>query len=176
VSIFPAKFTAGLTFKISTEVACYPASDGWGLSAALRGPGVINIVATVDLGKHRFAVGADATVLWAPGRYDYTIRAAKAAEVFEVESGTIEILPDLSAAVIGHDGRTHAEKVLESIEAVIQQRATLDQERYRINNRELYRTPIADLLKLRDVYRAEVQREKTLARGGNEFRSVRVIL
>ena len=52
---------------------------------------------------------------------------------------------------------------------MIEKRASLDQERYRINNRELYRTPIADLLKLRDLYRAEVRREQAAARGQNPF-------
>lgn len=175
--IFPAKFTAGLTFKRTVAPECYPVSDGWTLSAAIRGSMVIDIVATDVDGKHRFAVGADDTAEWTPGRYSYSIRAAKVSEgVFEVETGAIEILPNLDTATAGYDGRTHAERTLEAIEAVIEQRASLDQERYRINNRELYRTPIADLLKLRDTYRAEVQQEKRLTRGGNLFGAVRVIL
>ena len=53
----------------------------------------------------------------------------------------------------------------------------MDQERYRINNRELYRTPIADLIKLRDMYRAEVNRERAAKCGKNPFgRKVRVVL
>jgi hypothetical protein len=51
------------------------------------------------------------------------------------------------------------------LEAVIEGRASLDQERYRINNRELYRTPMETLIKLRNQYRAEVSRERAKASG-----------
>jgi hypothetical protein len=175
--IFPASCTAGLTFKHRADPACYSAADGWTLSALLRGPSVIDIVATVDAGKHLFAAAASATASWAPGRYDYAIRAAKAGEVHELETGVMQIEPDLSSRPAGFDGRTHAERTLAAIEAVLEQRASLDQEEYKINNRELRRTPIAELLKLRDTYRAEVQSEQMRARGGAEFgRAVKVIL
>lgn len=95
----------------------------------------------------------------------------------EVGSGQITIMPDLAAAEAGYTAKTHAQRTLEAIEAVIEKRASMDQERYRINNRELYRTPIADLLKLRDLYRLEVAREQQAQRGCNPFgRKVRVSL
>jgi hypothetical protein len=72
--------------------------------------------------------------------------------------------------------RDRSRPALDAIEARLENRATIDQERYRINNRELYRMPIAELLKFRDQYRAEVQREEIAARGGNGFRAVRVVL
>lgn len=175
--IFPAQFVAGTTFKRSASPPCYRAEDGWALSAALRGPSAIDLTASVDAGVHLFLAGADATAEWGPGRYSYTVRAEKDGEVFEVESGAMEIRPDIAGQSAGVDGRTQAERTLEAIEAVIESRASLDQERYRINNRELYRTPIADLLLLRDKFRAEVQRERLRARGGAEFgRSVKVRL
>lgn len=95
----------------------------------------------------------------------------------EVGSGQITIMPDLASAEAGYTAKTHAQRTLEAIEAVIEKRASMDQERYRINNRELYRTPIADLLKLRDLYRLEVAREQQAQRGCNPFgRKVRVSL
>ena len=90
--------------------------------------------------------------------------------MFEIEGGTLEILADVSAAGAGFDPRTHAQKVLESIEAVLEGRATKDQQSYKINNRELVRTDIADLLKLRETYRAEVARE---AAGGRSRKLLR---
>lgn len=175
--IFPASLTAGLTFERVSAPASYPVSDGWVLSAALRGPAAINVTATDDAGKHKFSVLAATTAAWAPGRYSYSVRATKGAEVFEVEAGKLNILANLSTQTAGFDGRTHAERTLAAIEAVIEQRASLDQEEYRINNRELRRTPIAELISLRDVYRAEVNNEQIRARGGNQFgRAVRVIL
>lgn len=166
--ILPDKISAGLTFSQLVTLTAYQAPT-WSLSAALRGPTVINLTATADGTQHRFAANAATTAGWAPGEYWYTVRATDGADTVEIESGQLTIAPDLAAAGENYDGRTHAQRSLAAIEAVIERRATLDQERYRINNRELYRTPIADLLKLRDVYRAEVRQEQAAARGKNLF-------
>lgn len=165
MTIFPDHFTAGLTFDKIVISTCYPSPD-WQLVAHLRGPLSINISAQPFDTSHRFLVSAATTANWAAGNYWYTIRASKDGEVFEVESGEIAIKQDMSQAEDSFDGRSHVQKVLEAIEAVLEKRATLDQERYRINNRELYRTSIPDLLLLRDRYRAELRRQKALANGG----------
>lgn len=174
--ILPDKISAGLTFSQLITLTAYQA-PGWTLTAALRGPAVINLTATAEGSQHRFAASAATTRGWVPGEYWYTVRATDGVDTIEIEAGQLAIAPDLAAAGDNYDGRTHAQRSLAAIEAVIEKRATLDQERYRINNRELYRTPIADLLKLRDVYRAEVRQEKAAARGKNLFGgSVRVRL
>lgn len=167
-SILPDNIGAGLTFSRLVTQTAYPAPE-WTLSVLLRGPDVINLTATASGNQHQLAANAATTANWTPGLYTYTARVTNGVDVFEVETGQLEVKPDLASAGEGHDGRTHAQRTLESIEAVIEKRATLDQERYRINNRELYRTPIADLLKLRDLYRAEVRREQMAARGKNPF-------
>ncbi len=167
-SILPDKIGAGLTFSRLVTQTAYPATE-WTLSVALRGPDVINLTATADGNQHQLTASAATTSNWTPGLYTYTARVTDGTDVFEVETGQITVVPDLASAGEGHDGRSHAQRTLEAIEAVIEKRASLDQERYRINNRELYRTPIADLLKLRDLYRAEVRREQAAARGKNLF-------
>ena len=83
--------------------------------------------------------------------------------------------PDIAQLAAGHDARSHVQRVLDAIEAVLEKRATLDQERYRINNRELVRTPVADLLKLRDRYRGELARMKAASKGGLFGVSARVV-
>lgn len=167
-SILPDKIGAGLTFSRPVTLTAYPAQD-WTLSVLLRGPDVINLTATADGNQHMLTASAASTANWTPGLYTYAARVTNGTDVFEVESGQLTVAPDIASVGEGHDGRTHAQRTLEAIEAVIEKRASLDQERYRINNRELYRTPIADLLKLRDLYRAEVRREQLAARGKNPF-------
>lgn len=176
-NIVPLSLTAGITYERVVALERYPASDGWAMSAMLRGPAIINLTGTVVDGKHKLTASATTTAAWITGLYSYSVRVAKDAEVFEVEHGQTEILPDMNAQATGFDGRTHAERTLDAIEAVIEGRASMDQDRYRINNRELQRTPIPELLTLRDRYRSEVQIEKQRARGGKLFgRAVRVIL
>lgn len=174
--ILPASVTAGLTFERTICLERYPAGV-WALSAVLRGPGALNLSSTAEATQHKISVDAVTTSGWVPGRYSYSVRVTNGVFVHEVEAGALDILPDLNAQTPGHDGRSHAERTLDAIEAVLERRATLDQERYRINNRELYRTPIAELIKLRSLYRSEVQRERQRARGDKLFgRAVRVIL
>jgi hypothetical protein len=173
MTIFPSSASAGLTFDRTATLTAFPAPD-WQLSAVLRGPGAINLQAAPEGNGHRFRVLAGDTAEWAAGTYWYSIRATDGTDVIEVESGDIIIKPDLAAMTAGHDGRAHVQKVLDAIEAVLEKRATLDQERYRINNRELYRTSIPDLLQLRDRYRTELRRMKALANGALFDQSVRV--
>ena len=62
------------------------------------------------------------------------------------------------------DPRSHAKITLDAVEAVIEGRATKDQENYSIAGRSACRTPVADLLSLRDYYRTEFLREQRVER------------
>ena len=157
---FPSSITAGTTFDRTVIQTAYPAPD-WAVVAYLRGPQSIDIESVGAGASHRFTVPATDTALWPTGDYWFSIRASNGTEVVEVDSGQTTIKPDLASLDAGHDGRTHVQKVLDAIEAVLEKRATLDQQRYTINNRELWRTPIPELLMLRDRYRAELRRMKS---------------
>lgn len=167
----PAKIGAGLTFDVLLTLTAFPAPD-WSVTVILRGPAAIDLQAVADGSQHRLHATADVTATWAPGVYWYAIRAARGSEVVEVEREQLTIQPDMASAGVGFDGRSQAQIALEAIDAVLAKRATLDQERYRINNRELYRTSIADLLKLRSYYAEMVKREKNAACGRNPFGAV----
>lgn len=172
--ILPEFLTAGLSFHKAVKLSDYPVGT-FALVLYLRGPGAYTITATEDGDEHVFEATPAATADWAHGEYSYTVRASDGTDTFEVESGRVPIRPDLASAGAGYDGRSHARKALDAIEAVINKRASLDQERYRINNRELYRTPLAELVKFRAQYRAEVQREENKLRGKSRFGSVKVV-
>lgn len=160
----PAKFAAGTTFDQLVTLTDQPAPD-WVLTLFLRGPQNIDLTATPEGTAHRISATASTASQWAGGVYRYVLRASRGGEVVEVESGTMSVTADITAMDPGIDQRSHARKVLDSINAVLEKRATQDQQRYVINNRELWRTPLADLLKLRDTYRAEVRREEAAAAG-----------
>lgn len=166
--IIPAKISAGLTFDRLAACIAWPAPD-WSLSLLLRGPSTINLSATAESSQHRFRALASVTTAWAPGRYTYSIRATRGDDVVEVESGSVDITPDMANIAAGTDTRSHARRTLENINAVLEKRATQDQQRYAINNRELWRTPIPELLLLRDRYAAEVRREEAVSRGKSLF-------
>lgn len=171
--LFPSRLTAGLTFR-HTVVQAAHAAPAWALSVALRGPGSYTLLAEGEGATHRFHAAANVTAEWLHGTYAYSLRASDGTEVVELERGTLEVAPDLAQLTAGHDARNHVERTLAAIEAVLEKRATLDQERYRINNRELWRTPVGELLKLRDRYRADLARMQAARRGDLFGRAVRV--
>ncbi|WOH61914.1 hypothetical protein [Bradyrhizobium sp. BWC-3-1] len=178
--ILPAKISAGLTFSKLVTLTCYPAT-GWQLSLSLRGPSVIDLAGVADGVQHKLEASADTTAAWTPGLYVYSARVSADGVVIEVDAGTVEILADVAQLPAGGDMRSHNRIVLENIRAVIEKRATQDQQRYLISTpngpRELWRTPLKDLLLLEQTYLARVRAEDAAARGGNVFgREVRVRL
>lgn len=159
--------TAGDTLAFTTSVPDYPATDGWTLKYRLapRAAGTaIDIVASASGADYVVQVAASTTVNWATGFYTWTAFVESGAERYTVDRGQLEIRPASSTLAAGTDGRTHARTVLDAIEAVIENRATVDQESYAINGRSLKRMPISDLLKLRQIYRAEVAGEEAAAK------------
>ncbi len=152
---FPTSITAGLSLKCEVVAGNYPAPD-WVLTAILRGPAAINLTATASGTGHVFAATAVTTAGWEPGLYAASVRATSGDEVHEIEAGQVTIAADLVSVSNQHDPRGHAQRTLAAIEAVIEGRASKDQQSYTINGRTLVRTSIADLLMLRDRYKKEV--------------------
>jgi len=66
------------------------------------------------------------------------------------------------------DLRTHAKKVLDAVQAVIENRATIDQSSFSIAGRSLSRMSIDELFTVRDRYRAEYNEEVKKARIRNK--------
>lgn len=162
----PDELRAGDTWKWTRSLGDYP-SVSWTLKYRFKNAsGGFEIVATPSGSDYSISVAAATTGGYAAGTYDWVAWVEAGAEKYTVDQGTLVVLPDLrgGSATSAQDVRGHAQKVLDAIEAVIENRATLDQERYRINDRELWRTPVTELIKLRQRYRAEVQAEKNAER------------
>lgn len=146
-----------------------PASYSLTYKARLESSGstVISITASESGDDYIIEVGASTTAAYTAGVYHWQayITRSSDSERITIDSGTFEVLANRSSATT--DPRTHAKKVLEAIEAVIEGRASKDQAAYSIGNRSLSRTPITELLILRDRYRAEVIREERAERVAN---------
>lgn len=159
----PQTLRAGDTWQWSRSLSDFPAGT-WTLAYTLiNAAAKITITAAADGTDHLVTVAAATTAGYAAGRYSAIGRVSSAGIVYEVFAGQIEIKPNLAAATT-LDDRTHARVSLEAIEAVLQNRATKDQKSYQIAGRALERTPVPDLLKMRDYYRAEVASEEAADR------------
>lgn len=162
----PLELRAGDTWKWTRSLADYPAGT-WTLKYRFKNAaGGFEITAAQSGTDHAVTVAASASAAYAAGTYDWVSWVESGSEKYSVASGVLVVLADFraTAADVAHDGRSHARIVLDAIEAVIEGRASKDQEEYEIAGRRLKRTPIPTLLKLRQHYKAEVAAED-LARG-----------
>ena len=94
----------------------------------------------------------------------YITRTADSNRV-QIDEGKTTILPNL--ADTNADLRSYAKKVLDSVEAVIEGRATIDQSSFSVGNRSLSRMSIDELLELRRVHKVEYLKEVKQARVKN---------
>lgn len=161
---------AGDTLDFTTSVPDYPPADGWTLKYRLtprfatptQAP--INLTATTSGSDYLVQSAPATTALWVAGAYTWARWVDKSgARQTLSESGDLLVKADPAATVQGHDARSHARIVLDAIEAVIEGRASKDQEEYTIGSRSLKHTPIADLIKFRGRYKAEVLNERIAA-------------
>jgi len=153
----PSLITAGDTVEWQRQdLTDYLPADGWALSYSLiNSTGKITINAGTSGEGYLVSLSAAVTAAYTAGVYSWQAYATNSGDSKRVvvDSGTMEIAPNFSA-MANYDSRSHAKKVLDAIEAVIEGRASVDQESYAIMGRQLKRTPMADLLKLRDRYSA----------------------
>ena len=160
----PETLTSGVTWKWKKTLADYPASE-WGLVYYLRrnGDTLTSYNTTADGDDHLLNVVATITTLRGAGEYDLVGIVTKGAEKFVVYQGRVEVLPNPQQSG-AYDPRTHAEKVIDAIEAVLESRATKEILNFSVEGNSLSSIPHADLLALRSRYRIEVEREKAAER------------
>jgi len=162
----PARLVVGDTWRWQRTLDGYPAS-AWTLTYYVRGPnGEFTIVAGADGDIHDVTVAKTTTSAYNAGAYSWTaVVDDGATQRFTVETGRlIELQLDPTKIGKGYDGRSHARRVLDAIEAVIEGRASKDQEEYSIEGRSLKRTPLAELVKFRNRYVDLVRDEDAAAR------------
>lgn len=118
----------------------------------------IDITASASGNDFVVVVPAATSGVWIIGRYHWQayIERNSDNERITVDSGQFDV--KANRATETGDPRGHVKKVLDAIEAVIESRATKGQESYSIAGRSLARTPIADLLLLRDRYKRDYDR------------------
>lgn len=147
----------------------FPATDGWSLAYTLRlrsGTGnKIAIAAAASGDGFLIAVAAATSAAYPAGEYELEGYVTKSTERYRVYLGTCLVRPNLAGEADGaHDSRSHAERVLDAIEATIEGRASNDQLEYTVAGRSLRRMAFAELHAFRSLYRAEVAREKEAER------------
>lgn len=160
----PEKITAGDTVSWKKSLPDHPAPD-WVLSYALvNAAGQITLTASADGTDHLLTIASEISSGYLAGRYRWQAYATKGDERRTVGEGTIEVLPDFASQAGGYDDRSHAEQVLEALEAMIVGRAAKNQLSQTIRGRSIQYLSPSELIVWRDRYRAEVVRERRARR------------
>lgn len=174
----PTTFRAGDLLTWSKSLSDYPADAGWSLAYTLINASTkITITAGASGANHLVSVAAATTATYTAGSYSLMGRVTKGSEVYTVVDGlSVEILPNL-AALTTYDGRSHAKRMLEAIEAAYEGRASKTQLEMEINGRRVRELEPADLILWHNRYKALVAQEadaESLARTGINRKNIGV--
>ena len=144
----------------------YPVAD-YSLSYEFNlvdGATASNFTLTATESGDTYIIEATNTSSYTKGNYNwvsYMTRSSDSARV-KLEEGFVEVQDNY--ATTSASVRSHAKIVLDSIEAVIENRANIDQSSMSIAGRSLSRMSIDELLTFKDRYKAEWLKEVKMAR------------
>jgi len=124
------------------------------------GASEITLTGTASGNDYLFTVDSATSTDFVAGYYHWQLEIVRNSdsERLVLERGTFEAIVDLDVNNV--DPRTHAEIMVDKIEAVLQNRADADVANYSIQGRSLVKLSIDDLLRWRDYYRNELAMEK----------------
>lgn len=155
-----------------------PASYTLSYSLRLFGTGTteIEITASGSGSDYLVEVAAADTAAETAGSYAWQayITRNSDSERITVDRGTVLLRANRDAST--DDPRSHAQKMLDAIEALMEGRASSAEASYSIGDRSLTKLTPDELIRWRNFYRAEVRAERqaeTIANGGGNGRLVR---
>ena len=124
------------------------------------GASEIQLTGTASGDDYLFTVDSVTSADFVAGYYHWQLEIVRNSdsERLVLERGTFTAIVDLDVNNV--DPRTHAEIMVDKIEAVLQNRADADVANYSIQGRSLVKLSIDDLLRWRDYYRTELAMEK----------------
>ena len=146
---------------IKGETLQLTVTDAEAASVEMRfgGPQAHTIAATKS--GSEFSIAQD-TATWTAGVYRWQAWATYAGDIKRViASSTVDLADGLGVG----DVRTSARKMVEMIEAMMAGNASQGVRSYKINNRELERYSVAELLSLLSYWKSRQTTEDRLSRG-----------
>jgi hypothetical protein len=159
-------FWAWKRTNLSTD---YPTAD-YSLSYEFNlneGATASNFTLTASEANDEYIISTSSTTSYTKGSYNwiaYITRTSDSARI-KIGEGFTEIQENY--ATTSASVRSHAKIVLDAIEAVISNRATMDQSSMSIAGRSLSRLSIDELMTFRDRYKAEYMKELKISRINN---------
>ena len=160
-------FWAWKRVDLSTD---YP-TDAYSLSYEFNlneGATASNFTLTASEANDEYIISTSSTTSYTKGTYNwiaYITKTANSARI-KIGEGFTEIQENY--ATTSASVRSHAKIVLDAVEAVIENRATMDQSSMSIAGRSLSRMSIDELMTFRDRYKTEYLKELKISRIKNK--------
>lgn len=158
----PTEVFAGSTWAWNVVVPAHSAADGWSIEYIFTNATTAFTIeddGTATANTYAINVDAATTAGFTAGDYNWQLFAINGAERIYIDTGPTTVNPDISAGNVPFDARSHAKKTLDAIEAMIQGKATRDQQSYSVAGRSLSRYTFEDLETFRRKYLAEYEQE-----------------
>jgi len=120
-----------------------------------------------------------ATAAYAPGLYHWTLKVNRIADgaTRTLDQGRFEVLPDLASAT--GDQRSHNERMLDQINALMEGRAKSDADSYEIAGRKITKLKPQELMTWKEHYQRLVNAERNQRTGkkkpGRKIHKVRFV-
>ena len=160
LTALPESFPAGTTIIYRKTLSDYPVGDGWTLKLHLAGASVKTFEATVDGNDFVVTLAATATSSpFKPGFYKWIERVSLSDAVYQVDSGIVTILPDLSTAAAG-DHQVWLERTIVVLTAHIEGRLKAGMQSYMIAGRSVVKIPIKEAVDLLSTLESQLARLK----------------
>lgn len=153
----PKTLNAGDSWTWTDSDANYPASS-WTLAYHFRGSKNFSLVGVASGDDQVFTATTAVTQDLLVGDYDWIARAVNGAVSTTLGTGRVRIQPNL--ANLAGDNRSFNQIVLDSLEAVIKNRATTDQLSLSIAGRSISRMSWQELRDAYDYYKLAVAKEQ----------------
>lgn len=159
----PRTITPGDTITWRDSFSDYKPPE-YGLSWAIRGATALSVDAIATGDEFETTITPALSSSLVAGTYFFQAYTRYESNRVTIGSGQITVLANLGALTDPYDGSTIAQKMLFAVTEAIQARLSGGAvDSYEIKGRQLNRTPLPDLVKLRDQLKIEVAREQAAA-------------
>lgn len=172
VKQFPLSIIAGDTLNLELVTSTHQTDDGYTLIVQLYGAsgnptaytytqnGSPTYFTTNSATKVQFKLPPAITLTFGVGGFTYSIIATDGTDDYTIETGTFDVVAR-AADLTASDTRSHSVKMLDALNATLENKATKDQSSYSIAGRSLSHIPVLEILQLRDYYAEKVLIERT---------------
>ena len=174
----PKEITAGFTYEWEETFSQYPAST-YGLTATFilntYGNTRYTVTAVANGDGFSFTIPATVSADFTAGNYKLYLFVTLGAAKYLV--GNQDVVIKANPLTATGDTRSHIQKVLDAIEAVLENRATQEYQSMSINGYSITQMSPEELLKLRSYYKNELRKANNLDRinnGGSPSNTIKV--